>query len=178
MQTFSCGFILKHAQNNRRMNKREKWKKRKGNWIAEEVLFGAFDFEKFSVLVNVGSFWTLGKGNETKLRRKYLTVCLWIALFEQVDDMTADFIISQLLFLDAEDPKKDIKLFINSPGGSVTAGMSTKFYPLFLLICSSPWTHYELDSWAQFCRWLLMDVDFLSSRVKLSGLSTSLDTGD
>ncbi|GMH30612.1 hypothetical protein Nepgr_032455 [Nepenthes gracilis] len=41
----------------------------------------------------------------------------------QIDDMTADFIISQLLFLDAEDPKKDIKLFINSPGGSVTAGM-------------------------------------------------------
>lgn len=37
--------------------------------------------------------------------------------------MTADFIISQLLFLDAEDPKKDIRLFINSPGGSVTAGM-------------------------------------------------------
>ena len=36
--------------------------------------------------------------------------------------MTADFIISQLLFLDAEDSKKDIKLFINSPGGSVTAG--------------------------------------------------------
>lgn len=36
--------------------------------------------------------------------------------------MTADFIISQLLFLDAEDPTKDIKLFINSPGGSVTAG--------------------------------------------------------
>jgi len=44
-------------------------------------------------------------------------------LFDQVDDMTADFIISQLLFLDAEDSKKDIKLFINSPGGSVTAGM-------------------------------------------------------
>lgn len=41
----------------------------------------------------------------------------------QVDDMTADLIISQLLFLDAEDQKKDIKLFINSPGGSVTAGM-------------------------------------------------------
>lgn len=40
----------------------------------------------------------------------------------QVDDMTADLIISQLLFLDAEDQKKDIKLFINSPGGSVTAG--------------------------------------------------------
>lgn len=37
--------------------------------------------------------------------------------------MTADFVISQLLFLDADDPTKDIKLFINSPGGSITAGM-------------------------------------------------------
>lgn len=39
-----------------------------------------------------------------------------------MDDITADWIISQLLFLDAEDSEKDIKLFINSPGGSVTAG--------------------------------------------------------
>lgn len=46
-----------------------------------------------------------------------------IFLGSQVDDVTADFIISQLLFLDAEDPKKDIRLFINSPGGSVTAGL-------------------------------------------------------
>lgn len=46
---------------------------------------------------------------------------------EQVDDMTADFVISQLLFLDAEDQKKDIRLIINSPGGSVTAGMSKCF---------------------------------------------------
>lgn len=60
---------------------------------------------------------------QLKRVRQYLMVCLWIALFDQVDDMTADFIISQLLFLDAEDSKKDIKLFINSPGGSVTAGM-------------------------------------------------------
>lgn len=37
--------------------------------------------------------------------------------------MTADLIISQLLLLDAEDQKKEIKLFINSPGGSVTAGI-------------------------------------------------------
>ncbi|KAL4652014.1 hypothetical protein ACB092_01G202300 [Castanea dentata] len=44
-------------------------------------------------------------------------------LGSQVDDMTADLIISQLLFLDAEDSEKDIKLFINSPGGSITAGM-------------------------------------------------------
>ncbi|OMO73411.1 ClpP [Corchorus olitorius] len=46
-----------------------------------------------------------------------------IFLGSQVDDMTADLIISQLLLLDAEDSEKDIRLFINSPGGSVTAGM-------------------------------------------------------
>ncbi|KAE8708051.1 ATP-dependent Clp protease proteolytic subunit 1 [Hibiscus syriacus] len=46
-----------------------------------------------------------------------------IFLGSQVDDITADLIISQLLLLDAEDSEKDIKLFINSPGGSVTAGM-------------------------------------------------------
>ncbi|CAI8613435.1 unnamed protein product [Vicia faba] len=46
-----------------------------------------------------------------------------VFLGSQVDDMTADFVISQLLFLDADDPKKEIKLFINSPGGSITAGM-------------------------------------------------------
>lgn len=43
-------------------------------------------------------------------------------ILQQIDDTTADFVISQLLFLDAEDEKKDIRLFINSPGGSVTAG--------------------------------------------------------
>lgn len=41
---------------------------------------------------------------------------------EQIDDVTADFVISQLLLLDSEDQKKDIRMFINSPGGSVTAG--------------------------------------------------------
>ncbi|KAH6784664.1 CLP protease proteolytic subunit 3 [Perilla frutescens var. hirtella] len=46
-----------------------------------------------------------------------------IFLGSQIDDLTADFVISQLLLLDSEDQKKDIRLFINSPGGSVTAGM-------------------------------------------------------
>ena len=41
-----------------------------------------------------------------------------------VDDDVADSIVAQLLFLDAEDPEKDIQLYINSPGGSVTAGMA------------------------------------------------------
>jgi ATP-dependent protease ClpP protease subunit len=40
-----------------------------------------------------------------------------------VDDTSADLIISQLLLLDAEDKTKDITLFINSPGGSITAGL-------------------------------------------------------
>lgn len=47
-----------------------------------------------------------------------------IFLGEGVDDHTANLTIAQLLFLEAEDPKKDIKLYINTPGGSVTAGMA------------------------------------------------------
>uniref|UniRef100_A0A1J3EGJ3 ATP-dependent Clp protease proteolytic subunit n=1 Tax=Noccaea caerulescens TaxID=107243 RepID=A0A1J3EGJ3_NOCCA len=46
-----------------------------------------------------------------------------VFLGSQVDDMTADLVISQLLLLDAEDSERDITLFINSPGGSITAGM-------------------------------------------------------
>lgn len=42
----------------------------------------------------------------------------------QVDDESADLIVAQLLYLQSEDPKQDIHLYINSPGGSVTAGMS------------------------------------------------------
>lgn len=47
-----------------------------------------------------------------------------IFLGEQVDDVSASVIVAQLLFLEAEDPNKDIHLYINSPGGSVTAGMA------------------------------------------------------
>lgn len=46
-----------------------------------------------------------------------------IFLGEEVNDASASLVIAQLLFLDAEDPGKDIFLYINSPGGSVTAGM-------------------------------------------------------
>ena len=41
-----------------------------------------------------------------------------------IDDTVANLIIAQLLFLEAEDPEKDINLYINSPGGSITAGMA------------------------------------------------------
>ena len=47
-----------------------------------------------------------------------------IFLGEPIDDHTANIIIAQFLFLDAEDKTKDIKFYINSPGGSVTAGMA------------------------------------------------------
>ena len=47
-----------------------------------------------------------------------------IFLGEEVNDVSAGLIVSQLLVLEAEDPGKDIQLYINSPGGSVTAGMA------------------------------------------------------
>ena len=46
-----------------------------------------------------------------------------IFLGEEVNDVSANIVVAQLLFLEAEDPNKDIQLYINSPGGSVTAGM-------------------------------------------------------
>ena len=47
-----------------------------------------------------------------------------IFLGEEVTDVSANIIVAQLLFLEADDPNKDIQLYINSPGGSVTAGMA------------------------------------------------------
>ena len=47
-----------------------------------------------------------------------------IFLGEEVTDVAANIIVAQLLFLEAEDPEKDIHLYINSPGGSVTAGLA------------------------------------------------------
>ena len=47
-----------------------------------------------------------------------------VLLGTPIDDSVANLIVAQLLFLQAEDPKKDIQLYINSPGGSVTAGLA------------------------------------------------------
>lgn len=47
-----------------------------------------------------------------------------IFLGEEVNDVTASLIVAQLLYLESEDPDKDIYLYINSPGGSITAGMA------------------------------------------------------
>ena len=47
-----------------------------------------------------------------------------IMLGDQVSDQSAELIVAQLLFLEGEDPEKDIQFYINSPGGSVTAGLA------------------------------------------------------
>ena len=47
-----------------------------------------------------------------------------IFLGEEVNDTTASLVIAQLLFLESEDPSKDIQFYINSPGGSVTDGLA------------------------------------------------------
>ncbi|NLY09247.1 MAG: ATP-dependent Clp endopeptidase proteolytic subunit ClpP [Tissierellia bacterium] len=47
-----------------------------------------------------------------------------IFLTGEIDDVSADLVVAQLLFLEAENPDKDIQLYINSPGGSVTAGLA------------------------------------------------------
>jgi len=47
-----------------------------------------------------------------------------VMLFDEVNDATASLVVAQLLYLEGQDPDKDINLYINSPGGSVTAGMA------------------------------------------------------
>lgn len=47
-----------------------------------------------------------------------------ILLNEEINDVTAGLVVAQLIFLEADDPDKDIQLYVNSPGGSITAGMA------------------------------------------------------
>ena len=47
-----------------------------------------------------------------------------VFLCDEVNDATASLVVAQLLFLEAQDPDKDINLYINSPGGSVSAGLA------------------------------------------------------
>lgn len=48
-----------------------------------------------------------------------------IMLSDEVNDVTASLVVAQLLYLEGQDPDKDIELYINSPGGSITSGMAT-----------------------------------------------------
>ena len=56
-----------------------------------------------------------------------------IFLGSEVTDQSANLVIAQMLFLEAEDPDKDIRLYINSPGGSITAGMA--IYDTMQYVC-------------------------------------------
>ena len=47
-----------------------------------------------------------------------------VMLCDEVNDTTASLVVAQLLYLEGQDPDKDISLYINSPGGSITAGMA------------------------------------------------------
>ena len=47
-----------------------------------------------------------------------------VFLGDQVTDQTAELVVAQMLFLEGEDPEKDIQFYINSPGGSISAGMA------------------------------------------------------
>ena len=73
-----------------------------------------------------------------------------IFLGEEVNDVSAGLIVSQLLFLEAEDPGKDIQLYINSPGGSVTAGMAIYDTCSILNAMFLPFVLEWLPAWVPF----------------------------
>ena len=73
-----------------------------------------------------------------------------IFLGEEVNDTTASLVIAQLLFLESEDPTKDISLYINSPGGSVSAGFGI-FDTMNYIKCDvstwqQVWAHFYLQA--------------------------------
>lgn len=74
-----------------------------------------------------------------------------IFLGEEVNDVTASLVVAQLLYLAAEDPDKDINLYINSPGGSVTAGMAI-YDTMNFVKCDVSTTSSALrPRWVRFC---------------------------
>ena len=64
-----------------------------------------------------------------------------IFLGEEVNDVSASVIVAQLLFLEADDPDKDIQLYINSPGGSVTAGLAIYDTMQYVSVWQPAWAH-------------------------------------
>ena len=71
-----------------------------------------------------------------------------IFLGEEVNETTASLVVAQLLFLESEDPGKDIHLYINSPGGMVTAGLAiydTMYLPS-VSVWQPAWEHFYLQA--------------------------------
>jgi ATP-dependent Clp protease protease subunit len=78
-----------------------------------------------------------------------------ILLSDEVNDVTASLVVAQMLFLAAEDPDKDIQLYINSPGGSITAGMAI-YDTMQYVNVMFPLSVWEWPpAWEHFC-WLLV----------------------
>mgnify|MGYP000822118645 CR=1 FL=1 len=74
-----------------------------------------------------------------------------VFLSEEVNDTTASLVVAQLLYLEAQDPDKDIQFYINSPGGSVTAGMATTTPCSTLSAMSRPSASVWRLLWARSC---------------------------
>jgi ATP-dependent Clp protease protease subunit len=76
-----------------------------------------------------------------------------IFLGTPIDDQIANLIVAQMLFLQGEDPEKDVSLYINSPGGSITAGLA--IYDTMQFIKNNVVTYCigQAASWAPFCCW-------------------------
>lgn len=68
---------------------------------------------------------------------------------EMIEDATANSVVAQLLYLDAEDPKKEISLYINSPGGVITSGLP------FMTPCNTFLHQYQRSALAKLPRWEL-----------------------
>lgn len=74
-----------------------------------------------------------------------------VMLTEEVNDTSASLVVAQLLYLEGQDPTKDISLYINSPGGSVTAGMSI-YDTMQYIKCDVSTIAWEWPpAWEPFC---------------------------
>ena len=73
-----------------------------------------------------------------------------IMLSDQVNDATASLVVAQLLYLEGQDNEKDISLYINSPGGSITAGMA--IYDTAVCPVSAPISRSHRITWFGFVR--------------------------
>ena len=78
----------------------------------------------FLLAITMIAGMTLNDVTIARAEEKAPCITLSDGVKEEVNETTASLTVAQLLFLEAEDPSKDIQLYINSPGGSVTAGMA------------------------------------------------------
>ena len=74
-----------------------------------------------------------------------------VFLSDEVNDQTASLVVAQLLFLEAQDPDKDISLYINSPGGSISSGMAIYDTMNFIKCDVSTICKAWRQAWARSC---------------------------